>query len=143
MKKKLNCILLVDDDEGTNYFNQLIIAEMDIAEKVVVTWNGKEAIDYLTNQGDYVSNGRQFPQPDLIFLDINMPKMDGWDFLAAYEHLDEQQKAKIIIVMLTTSFNPNDQHRAAKISSVTDYKNKPLSEEIIREVVRKYFPESE
>lgn len=68
MKKKLNCVLLIDDDHEDNRFHQIIIEEMNMAEKIEFALNGLEALDFLAKQ-DHI--------PELIFLDINMPKMNG------------------------------------------------------------------
>jgi CheY-like chemotaxis protein len=139
--KKLNCILLIDDDEGTNFLNKFIIEKTGIAEKVDTVYNGKEALEYLTNTGKYAERGTFYSQPALIILDINMPIMDGWEFINAYNKLEDNQKGKIIIVMLSTSENPDDIERAQKLTSISEFRNKPLTIEIIEELFQKYFPE--
>jgi CheY-like chemotaxis protein len=68
-----------------------------------------------------------------------MPVMDGWEFLQAYQNLQCNQKGKIIIVMLTTSFNPDDKTKSLKYKEISGYKNKPLSSEILDEIMLKYF----
>lgn len=77
----------------------------------------------------------------LTLLDINMPVMDGWEFLEAYHALEDNQKGKIIIIMLTTSLNPDDKIRAEEISEVSGFKSKPLSIETVEEIMKTYFPE--
>ena len=141
MKKKLNCVLLVDDDKGTNFINEMIIKKSGIAERIQTVLNGKEALDFITNKGKYEAAGDVFPQPMLTLLDINMPVMDGWEFLEAYHALEEHQKGKIIIVMLTTSLNPDDKTRAESISEVSDFKNKPLSREAFEDIIKTHFPD--
>ncbi len=141
MKQKLKTILLIDDDEATNFLNEMNIQNTEIAEQVVIAWNGKEALDYLTNTGMYANNGNHFPQPDLIFLDINMPVMDGWEFIKAYHALDENQKGKKVVVMLTTSINEDDRIKAATISEITNFKSKPLLPDDLMELVEAYFPD--
>src|ERR1700758_4810970 len=101
MKKKLNCILLIEDNEFTNIFNQKLIKNLDIAEQVYVTESGKEGLDFILNKGNF-ENELNHPSPDIIFLDINMPGMNGWEFI---EELKERKKDKSLsskIVMLTT-----------------------------------------
>jgi CheY-like chemotaxis protein len=141
MKKKLNCVLLIDDDSPTNYFNEMIIDDVGIAEKIQVTQSGQEALEYLTNQGKYSDKGSVYPQPDLIFLDINMPVMNGWEFLEEYKKLPDDRKGKIVVVMLTASPNPDDEVKADSIPEVKDFKNKPLTPIIIDEVLRENFPD--
>ncbi len=141
MKNKLNCVLLVDDDEATNFLNTEFLEESGITENIAVAMNGVEAIDYLTSTGRFNNGATINPAPDLILLDINMPVMDGWEFIKAYRGLKKEQRGKIIIAMLTTSLNPNDQLKAQEISEISAYKTKPLSFEIIDEIMRTNFPE--
>jgi CheY-like chemotaxis protein len=70
-----------------------------------------------------------------------MPVMDGWEFLEEYHQLEEHKKGNIIIIMLTTSLNPDDKSRAENISDVSGYKNKPLKLEMIKDIMRKHFPD--
>lgn len=144
MKQRLKCILLIDDDEATNFINKMIIENLDIAEHVQVAWNGKEALEYLTNTGMFENENEnaRYPQPDLIFLDINMPVMDGWEFMNEYHKLDENKKGNKMIVMLTTSINPDDEIKASLISEITDFKSKPIFSEGLEELVKKYFPKN-
>ena len=139
--KKLNCILLIDDNPPTNFYNKRLINKMDLAEQVFAVENGKQGIDFLTNQGAYAANGTTYPQPELILLDINMPVMDGWEFLEAYHGLPVAQKGEILIVMLTTSPNPDDMQKAASIAEVNEFRQKPLSAEMLVDIFAKYFPE--
>ena len=134
MKKKLNCVLLVDDNEADNYLHTLVLKESSITDNIEIAMDGEEALDFLT------SRGKDLP-PDLIFLDINMPVMDGWTFLEEYEKLDEILKSKVVIVMLTTSVNPSDKNRMEQWNGSVDFLNKPLTLEMIDEIMQKYFPE--
>ncbi len=131
MKKKLNCILLVDDDPDDNFFHQRIIKKMDITEAIEVARNGIEAIEYLSKERQVI--------PELIFLDINMPKMNGWEFLEEYKKLDPKCKARITIVMLTTSANPDDIKRTNEMGDVTGIKTKPLSVDMLNEILSMHF----
>ncbi|MEO8150685.1 MAG: response regulator [Bacteroidia bacterium] len=130
MKKKLNLIMLIDDDEDDNYFHQLIINEADVTHHLRIAVSGFEALEILANET---------PSPDLIFLDINMPKMNGWEFLGEYEKLSFDLKAKNVIIMLTTSLNPDDEEKAKKFNRINGFENKPLSQEMIKRIVKKHF----
>ncbi len=133
-KKKLNRILLIDDSEADNFFHARVIRKYGCAEEIIIREGGQEALDYLRLAVDGV-----FPQPDLIFLDINMPGMTGWEFLEEYKKLEAGQKAKIVIVMLTTSLNPNDAEAAEKTGTLNKFMNKPLTEKMLEEVIREHF----
>ena len=141
MKMKLNCILLVDDDEPTNFLNKLAVEEMECTNHIKITPGAREALDYLSCAGKPEPLNRDCPIPEIIFLDINMPAMDGWEFLQRYEALPEAQKNSIIVVMLTTSFNPEDELKARKIGAVKEFRNKPLTPTLLQDILKKYFPE--
>lgn len=70
-----------------------------------------------------------------MFLDINMPLMNGWEFLEAYKKIDEKQKSEIIIIMLTTSLNPSEQEKSKTFDEVTDFHKKPLTESTLSKVL--------
>ena len=131
MKRKLNCILLVDDDPDDNFFHQRIINKMNITYSIAIAKNGVEALEYLRKDNQVI--------PELIFLDINMPMVNGWEFLDEYKNLDPKQKAPITIMMLTTSANPDDIKRANEIEDVTGIKTKPLSVEMLNEILANHF----
>ncbi len=141
MKQKLNSILLIDDDEHANYFNKRIIGSLDITEHIQIADTGKEAIDYLTNKGQFAANTNGYPAPALIFLDINMPVMNGWEFLEHYQELPEEQKGKIVVIMLTSSPNPEDVKKSEEIEEVSDFIKKPLTKDLLQEILKKYFPD--
>ena len=134
MKKKLNCILLVDDNAADNRYHKIIIKAMNITEHIEIALDGEEAINFLKKES-------QTP-PEIIFLDINMPKMNGWEFLDVYQELKAEQRANVMIVMLTTSSNPDDEKKAKQISEVTSFKTKPLTEEMLTELLEKHFPDN-
>jgi len=137
MKTKLKHILLVDDDDACNFFHTHLIEKMELAEEIKAVSNGLEALDYLRTPID-----GHFPRPDVIFLDINMPKMNGWDFLEEYEKLSEEQKAQMILIMLSTSFNSEDRDRALANENVRDFANKYLNKDSLSTLLRKHFPDN-
>ncbi|MCK5860806.1 MAG: response regulator, partial [Abyssibacter sp.] len=104
MIDKLNEILLVDDNEADNFLHRVVLERAGVAKAVTEKLNGQEALDYLTTAD---VDGR-YPQPELICLDINMPIMNGWEFIEAYEQLDPKFQSGVVIMMLTTSLNPED-----------------------------------
>jgi CheY-like chemotaxis protein len=137
--KKVNCILLVDDNPADNDFHKIIIEEADICNHVKVALNGPEALEYLRKSGEAGPDSKDWPKPDIIFLDINMPMMNGFEFLEEYKKLNENIKSGLIIVMLTTSLNPDDAKTARENVEVKEFQNKPLTVEALKEIVEKYI----
>lgn len=124
MDKKLNCMLLVDDDTITNTYNQIVINRLEVTHHIEIATDGKQALDYLTRQGSYANAEEEMPFPEIIFLDINMPGMNGFEFLEAIEKLEVPNIPKI--VMLTTSFLDEDREKAESFDFVKGYLSKPL-----------------
>lgn len=136
MKKKLACVLLVDDDSVTNFLNAKVIEQAKVAEHIEVKLNGQEALDFLTPQDTTAGD-----PPCLILLDLNMPIMDGWDFLEAYKEKVAKQNSKTNIILLSASSNPDDIKRASQIPIVSAYRTKPLTTELLEEIIQDYFEE--
>jgi CheY-like chemotaxis protein len=141
MKKKLNYVLLVDDNESDNFIHKRVLEKSGIARHVEVAMNGQEALDFLNAKGQFGLAEDVYTQPELIFLDINMPVMDGWEFLEEYHKLDEAQKGKIVFIMLTTSLNPSDKVKAEAMIDGGCFQFKPLTIEMIDTIIQKHFPE--
>lgn len=132
MNKKLNCIAFIDDDEPTNFLNKITTEQTDCTDRVEVFQSGEEALAYLRGP---------FPSPDLIFLDINMPAMDGWEFLGKYKELLERKQKRIVLIMLTTSENPEDEMRTIEMQEVACFENKPLKQPRLEDLLRRFFPQ--
>jgi CheY-like chemotaxis protein len=131
---KFGSILIVDDDYASNYLTEMILQDLQITEHIYLARNGKEALDLIK---DYCQDDRQptlSPCPQLIFLDINMPVMDGFEFLEEFEKLDYIKKNPIPILLLTTSTNLRDIEKA-KGYQVSAYIEKPLTEEKIVKIM--------
>jgi CheY-like chemotaxis protein len=141
IRKKLNCVLLVDDDFATNFINKKIIQKNELTDFIHVALNGKEAIDYLCRQGKFESADNEYPRPQLILLDINMPVMDGWEFMESYKNLDLEYKENITIVMLSSSFNPADKAKAESISEISAFTQKPMTREALLDIIKKVTPQ--
>ena len=134
--KKLNSILLVEDDDTVNFYNEFLLMQLEVTESIVIRENGEEALKYLESCANE-SAEEQFP--DLIFLDINMPIMNGFEFLEAYENKPFHGQAGPLIIMLTTSLHPNDLNRANSFDSISEYVYKPLTPDKVTGILNKHF----
>ncbi|MEJ8755577.1 response regulator [Pontibacter sp. H259] len=129
---KLNQVLIVDDDEVNNVFCKIVIEHMGISGDVHYCMSGPEALAYLK---ECISTG--MPIPELILLDINMPFMDGFEFLNTYHALGYDRNLHTKISMLSSSDVEKDVKAALKYNSVIDYVTKPLSEAALNRLVYK------
>lgn len=132
--------MLIDDDEPTNFLSNMIIEEANCTKHIQIEDSGKRAINYLLNSEKLTYSNKDYAWPDLIFLDINMPAMNGWEFLDKYNELEKGLKDKTILVMLTTSLDPDDEIKSKKNACVTDFKLKPFTEKMLTDVLNTYFP---
>lgn len=126
--------MLIDDNKDDNFFHERVIKKNNSADVVVTKQSGMAALEYLKNK-----ENNESPHPDMIFLDINMPGLNGWEFLAEYDKLDKELQSKIVIVMLTTSENPDDKEKALALNVLADFRIKPISKNMLNEIIEKYF----
>ncbi|NEM99092.1 response regulator [Pontibacter burrus] len=138
--KKVPSVLLIDDDETTNYINRLTITRAGIASELLVCMNGKEAIDLLQARCELSKTSGEHCVPNLILLDINMPIMDGFGFLDTLNNMEAMQHHNVVIAVLTTSANPRDIEKV-KAAGVTELLSKPLTRDALLKLVAKYFTE--
>ncbi len=127
--KKYHSVMLIDDNEIDNLINQKMIEAASITEHIYVHTGAKSAIEFLKNMEKLDVADKVLP--DVIFLDIDMPLMDGFQFLDEFEKLTSFTKQKCKIVMLTSSINPQDFNRSKKYVNVKLYLNKPLTHDSI------------
>ena len=121
--------MLIDDNEIDNLINQKMIEAASITENIYTHPGAKSAIEFLKNMEKMEVADKVLP--DIIFLDIDMPLMDGFQFLDEFEKLALATKTKCKIIMLTSSINPQDFSRSKKYTNVRLYLNKPLSHDSI------------
>lgn len=129
----LKNVMLIDDDYATNYLHQLFLEESGRVENILVAKSADEALGLLKDRIESEEI------PEIIFLDINLPAKNGWEFIDEYSAIvgDKQTKSKVI--MLSTSENPRDMEKSKEYKLIKEYRIKPLSVPIINEVVERYF----
>ncbi len=116
-------VMLVDDNEIDNLINQEMIRSTNFADEILVFQTGQEALAYLED-----NQKSSDLLPEIIFLDINMPVMNGFQFLGLFEELSESVQLTCKIIMLSSSISPKDIDQAASSRYVRKYLNKPLNE---------------
>ncbi|MBU2945762.1 response regulator [Zobellia uliginosa] len=126
----INTIVLVDDDTATNYIHETYLKRVNCVENVLSYTRGETALEYLQSLKTF---------PELIFVDINMPTMDAWEFLDMYEKLDMSLKINTRVILLTTSIMASDKEKIDKYTQIDEVLFKPLNEPVIKQVMNKYF----
>jgi CheY-like chemotaxis protein len=134
----LDLILCVDDDPITLMLCKMVIAKSSFASEIITAQNGEEALNYfddlkLNNLGTEIKK-----YPSLVFLDLNMPVMDGWEFLDHFskeEYTSAFKNTKIIV--LSSTIDPNDIEKSKTYPMVLDFLSKPITKEIVENLKEK------
>ncbi len=131
---KYHSVMLIDDNEIDNLINQKMVEAARLSDYIYTHTGAKSAIEFLKNIEQLEKNIVDSVLPDVIFLDIDMPLMDGFQFLEEFNKLKDTTISKCKIIMLTSSINPQDVSKSKKYEAVKKYLNKPLSQESLIEL---------
>lgn len=128
--KKINTFCIIDDDDIYRFTTSLLLKKSDLVNKIIVFSNGLKAINFLKDEIDNIEN-----IPDVLFLDINMPVMDGWEFLEEYLLIRPLLPKTVVIYIVSSSVDEKDVLKAKSISELSGYLVKPISNQNIKEVI--------
>ncbi len=129
MEKPIDLVMLVDDNDTDNFISKRIIEITKFAQRVEIKNSGKSALQYLEQEQNNPEN-----LPNLIFLDINMPIVDGFVFLFEFEMFPDVVKDKCKIVILSSSDNKRDIEKIVGNEYVIKFITKPLTEAALQDV---------
>ena len=128
-------VMIVDDDDISNFIYRKVIESEDVAQKVIDFQQARAALDFLAK-----NIGKTNELPDLVFLDINMPVIDGWGFLNEFkEKIQPKLNKNLVICMLSSSVYKEDIDRAKSYKIVNEYISKPLTGQQVSSIVSKHF----
>lgn len=129
---KFNCTLIVDDDPVSCFINRELLSEQGLTEFSHAVSNGAAALDFIEKHCTPPNEEKNCP--NVVLLDLNMPVMDGFEFLEELKTRSLNLLSKFKIVVLTSSTNPQDLEKA-KYYNVDGYLNKPLCTEKLRAIL--------
>lgn len=127
--KTIDLVMLVDDNDTDNFISKRIIEITRFANRVEVKSSGKAALDYLRDNQQVAEN-----LPNLIFLDINMPIVDGFVFLYEFEKFNEMVRNRCKVIILSSSDNKRDIDKIVNNNHVIKFITKPLTEVALDEI---------
>ncbi len=123
-------IILIDDNEMDNIYHEVIVRNAGFAGEIVILEDGFKALAYLETA--------DLDVPTYIFLDINRPRMDGFEVARRAAPLLAESRA-VILIMLTSSASPADRERAGEMTVIQEFVTKPLTVELVGELMAKSF----
>lgn len=129
----INTVLTIDDDEVTQFLNKIHLNAEKFCNNVVKAYNGLEAIEFFRKLDSGEISMDSFPE--IIVIDLNMPLMDGWEFVEAFKNEFPHFEDKTKIFILSSTINPADQERANNEKSIKAFLEKPLNVNNLKNVM--------
>ncbi|TAH42845.1 MAG: response regulator [Bacteroidetes bacterium] len=126
---KFERVLLIDDNDIDNFINERMITTNMFSKTVIIKNSAESALQFLKE-----NEGNDAAMPQLIFLDLNMPVIDGFGFLEEFEKLSEKVRKNAKVIVLSSSISPEDINRASTNQYVVKYVNKPLNEKYLEAI---------
>lgn len=126
--KIFNYVLFVDDEYSSNYYHEFILKNCDLVNETGSFLSARKALKYFRD----IKAGIPNKMPDIIFLDINMPEVDGFEFIDLFQGIQLEESP--IIIIISTTLNPNEEEKAKKHPLIFNFINKPLTLEFIQEL---------
>ena len=123
----LETILCIDDDPITLMLSKMVISKAFFSNEIATAKNGEEALQYF----DTIKKTNSINKIQLVFLDLNMPLMDGWEFLNSFNTSEYAEFHNIKIIILSSTIDPEDLAKSKKYPMVIDFLPKPISKEIL------------
>ena len=123
MENAFRLLVFVDDDRPTNVFHEIVLNESELCHSYQFFYSATDAVDFLSEN----LTDPQAVHPEFIFIDLNLPMVNGWELIKKLEAL--QDAAPVRVVILTTSNYYTDQERATKSPIVEHFLTKPLTKE--------------
>lgn len=120
----LDLIMCVDDDQITLMLFKKVVQKASFANEIINCMNGEEAITFINN----ITNEKK---PQVIFLDLNMPVMSGWEFLDLFNNSSYYKKNSTKVIILTSTIDPEDIKKAKSYPNVIEFLSKPITVEIL------------
>ena len=129
--EQLSSVMLVDDDSTNNFLNELLLKSLSVTERILIAENGTQALDMIEQTAGP-------GEPALILLDVNMPGLNGIQFLEAYRKLPQAQRSATVIIMLTTTMDARDLARLDELN-IAGLVSKPLTQEKVDSILQLHF----
>ncbi|MFN8273277.1 MAG: response regulator [Flavobacteriaceae bacterium] len=131
----LDLVLCVDDDPITLMLCKMVINKSEITKELITAENGEDALNYFDDLKLNNLGGEITKYPQLIFLDLNMPVMGGWEFLDHFAQTEYRELFKNCkVIVLSSTIDPDDINKAKTYPMVLDFMSKPISKEMLEDL---------